>query len=160
MNYSKAIFLINDEVRAVRCSYAPKSGVNVPVPLDEKPHFNRPEEWTTFKTFDQDLTVGDYVVVPSTTRWGVTVCRIAEVDIDLDLETGEDVRWIVGRVNLEDFKRLQAQEEQAVQAIKSAQKRKRRDELREAMLADMPEDQLKALPGYHDAGSKPGGEAS
>ena len=159
MNYSKAIFLINDDVIAVRCSYAPAAGTTVPVPLDKEPKFNRPEEWTTFKTFNKDLKVGDYVVVPSGTRWGVTVCRVAEVDIDLDLETGEDVGWIIGRVSLEDYKRLQAQEEQAIAAIKSAQKRKKREELKEAMLADMPEEQLKTLPIY-DADHKSGGKAS
>lgn len=129
MNYSTAIFLISDTVRAVEGIY--ENSDNAPR--------------TTFKTFDTSIKIDDYVVVPTETRHKMTVVKIVDVDIDLDVETNEDIKWIVGTVNRESFEDLTAQEEDAIARIKSAQKRKKRQELAAALMADA-EEEIKALP--------------
>ena len=129
MNYSRAIFLISDEVRAVYVTYE----------ADE--HASR----SMFKTLDSSIKADDYVVVPTNTRHKMTVCRVAEVDVEPDLEGSDDLDWIIGVVNRADFEDIQRQENEAINKIKSAEKRRKRDELRKALLADA-EDELKALP--------------
>lgn len=131
MNYSKAIFLISDEARAIMATYKAEDGAIA----------------TMFKTLDPDLAVGDFVVVESDTRHHMTVCKIVEVDADVDFDASDEPKWIIGKVAKADFDELRRQENEAIAKIKSAEKRKRRKELSEALLADVNGD-LKSLPIY------------
>ncbi len=131
MNYSRAIFLISDEVRAVDVTYKEHDGA----------------ARTMFKTLDQDIKVDDFVVVPTETRHKMTVCKVAAVDVEPDLEDDKDIAWIIGIVSRSNFDDITRQENEAVAKIKSAEKRRKRDELREALLIDNGAD-LKALPIY------------
>lgn len=131
MNYSRAIFLISDDVRAVLVTYEKD---------DDAPR-------TMYKTFDHSIKVDDYVVVPTSTRHGMTVCKVVCVDIEPDLEEDKDVDWIIGTVDRANFEDITRQEDDAIRKIKSAEKRRKRAELRESLLADAEED-LKALPIY------------
>lgn len=135
MNYSKAIFLISDDVRAVNVTY-------------EKDEPDRPATRTMFKTLNPKIKVDDYVVVPTDTRHHMTVCKVAEVDVEVDLETGNDMEWIVGVVNRANFQKIKSQEGDAISRIKSAEKRRKREELRQALLDDVGEEEVKALPIY------------
>lgn len=128
MNYSTAIFLINDDVRGVACTYKKEDDA----------------ERYVFKTMDQDMAVGDYVVVPTSTRHGMTVVKVAAVDIDVDLESDIQLKWIIARLDLVDHDALLEQETAAINTIQSAQKRKKREELRAALVADAAA--VKALP--------------
>lgn len=130
MNYQRAIFLISDEVRHIVATYLPEEGA----------------KRTSFKTFDRDIGIDDYVVVPSTTRHGMTVVRVVEVDTEPDLDSEEPMEWIVGRIDRTDFEDLERQEAEAVAQIKSAQKRRKREELRQALLDDTAETAIKSLP--------------
>lgn len=140
MNYTRAIFLINDNVRCALCTYESEDEVKNP----------KQEE---FKTFDQNLKVDDYVVVPTTTRHKMTVVKVVgfKSNLDVDLKASQNMDWIIGRVDKADFANITTQEEAAIQAIKSAQKKKERDELREAMLADTSALKTLAITGYGDA---------
>lgn len=131
MNYSKAVFLINDNVRAVIGTY--------------EAHEGAPQ--TVFKSFDQSLKESDYVIVPTDTRHKMTVVKIVGfMDVlDVDLESSTQVAWIIGKVNLADYSQILSEEEAAIQAIKSAEKLKKRNELRAALLADGAE-KIKGLP--------------
>ena len=131
MNYSTAIFLISDKARAVMVTY--------------EEHEGAPQ--TMYKTFNPDIKVGDYVVVPTTTRHHMTVCKIAEVDVEPDFDAAKDVDWIIGTVDPADYEDLKAQEADAIVKIRSAEKRRKREDLRNALIADA-EDDLKALPIY------------
>lgn len=134
MNYSTAIFLLSDKARAALVSYEPAGNGCKP-------------ETTLYKTLNPDIHAGDYVVVPTDTRHGMTVCKVEEIDVDPDIETSANVEWIIGVVNSADFEEIKQQENDAIAQIKSAEKRRKRDELREALLADAG-DELKALPIY------------
>ncbi|MNS50229.1 hypothetical protein D3C72_828710 [compost metagenome] len=127
MNYSTAIFLINSDVRAVAVSYE----------TDHEGKGKRP--FTTFKTFEDDIVEGDYVVIPTGTRHDMTVARVEEVDVEIDLESSAQMHWIVDRVDTTARNKVEAQEAEAIAKIKSAEKRAKQDQLREKLLADNPD---------------------
>lgn len=138
MNYSTAVFLINKNMRAVQAVYEPGNpdGWQPPGPVVKR---------TTFKTLDPSIKIGDFVIVPTNTRHGMTVCKIVEVDSDIDFDSAVSVDWIIGKIDRAPFERTLADEGVAIQAMKSAELRKRRDDLRTALFADQME-ALKALP--------------
>ena len=127
MNYSTAIFLINQHARAVKAVY-------------EDGH---PAE--TFKTLDPTIKVNDFVIVQTTTRHNMTVCKITEVDVDIDFDSSKQISWVIDKIERFTYERLFEQEAQAIQAIKSAELRKKREDLKNALLADSM-DKIKALP--------------
>ena len=129
MNYSTAVFLINDKARAVYGTY----------------EAGKDASKTLFKTLDQTLKVDDFALVPTNTRHNMTVVKITDVDVDFDIETSVHVEWIIGRIELADYASLVAQEQEAITTIQSAQKAKKREELRKALLADA-DNKLSALP--------------
>lgn len=133
MNYSTAVFLINKNVRAVMCTYeADETG---------KP----PAKREMFKTLDPSIKVNDLVVVPTNTRHHMTVTKVVEVDVEIDFDSTVPVDWLVARVDRAPYDTVLAQEAQAITAIHSAERTRKRNELRDAMLADSAE-ALKALP--------------
>ncbi len=117
MNLSTAVFLINDNARAVLVTY--------------EAHDGAPR--TMFKTFDKSIKVDDFVVVPTDTRHKLTVCKVVAVDVDVDFDSSTQVAWLVGKVNLADVNQIKEQEEKAIEAIKAAEKLKKRRELQNSM---------------------------
>jgi len=129
MNYSTAIFLINKSVRAVKVSYD-----------QDKTQPNSPAgNLQVFKTFDTTLFKGEFVIVPTDTRWGMTVCRIEQVDVEVDLESTTQVGWLIGRADRGNYDVLVSEEEAAITAIKSAEKRRKQEELIASLIADNPD---------------------
>jgi len=131
MNYSKAIFLISDKVRAVNCTYENQKG----------------EKSYTFKTLDQTIKAEDYVIVQTDTRYKMTVCKVADIDVDFDFDDGINFKWIVGKVDKTAFDKILAQEAEATSKIKRAETFKKRKELRESIIDEANGD-LKSLPIY------------
>ena len=129
MNYSTAVFLINKNVRGVLATYESDSGA----------------QKTLFKTLDDTISVDDYIIVPTDTRHKMTVCKVAETDVDVDFDSVVKVEWIIGRIDRSSYEQTLKEEAVAIQQIKSAELRKKRDDLREALFADHVE-ALKALP--------------
>ena len=127
-NNSTIVFLINDDVRAVNVKY--EKGDNAP-------------EYT-FKTMDPTIQVGDYVVIPTDSRHNMTVALVSEVDIELDFATDMHIRWIMARVDLTEHEAVLEKEKAAITAVQSAERRKKREELRAALLANSDE-QIKSL---------------
>lgn len=132
MNYSTAIFLINPKVRAIAAIYEPDTD-------------SRKAPRATFKTFDQTIEVGDYILVPTETRHKMTVNKVVEVDIDPDLETGCQMSWVIGTVDRSLYDDVLAQEARAIDLMKAAEKTHAREELRKKMMAHVDETKLAAL---------------
>ena len=126
MNNSALVFLINDDVRAVSVRYEPEGNCS------------------TMKTLDPDLKVDDMVIVETDTRYGFTVAKIKAVDVDVDPDTTLNIKWVVGKLDLTDHQAVLDKEKQAIDMIQSAEKRKRRREMREALFDDADEG-VKAL---------------
>ena len=119
MNLSLAVFLLNDAARCVGVTYEGTEN----------------EAVTLFKTMDQSIKADDFVVVPTNTRHKMTVCKVKTVDIPVDYDSTKPMDWIIGRINLADIDALKAQEALAFERIRDAEQNKRRNELRDALLA-------------------------
>lgn len=128
MNYTTAVFLINTSVRAIMATYEA---------ADNAPR-------TLFKTLDPELKEGDFVIVPTDTRHKMTVCKVVEVDVDFDIEASTPVHWVIGKVDREAFDETLKQEAIAIQKIKAAELRKKREDLASGLLANHV-DELKSL---------------
>lgn len=139
MNYQKAIFIINDDVRALRVQYQPELC---------NPRKGDDVDAIIFKTLDPAIKKGDLVVVPTKTRHKATVVKVTDIDIDPGYDLPGECRWVIQRVNMTDFDLLKEREEEAVSQIRQVEDRRRRKELRQAMEADAAES-LKALPIYN-----------
>lgn len=129
MNYSTAVFLINKNLRAVLATYEAEDTA----------------KRTLFKTFDESINPGDFVIVPTDTRHRMTVCKVVEVDVDVDFDAPGPVMWIIGKIDKTGYEQTLGQEAVAIQKIKSAELRKKREDLASSMLAQS-RDELKALP--------------
>lgn len=127
MNYSTAIFLINNHARALKVTY--EDGANPEI----------------VKTLDQTIKLDDYVVVETDTRHKMTVVKVVETDVDFDLESSTKMRWIIGKVDTESFQMTLEREQEAIAAIKKAELRKKREDLRDNLLKDHLET-VKSLP--------------
>lgn len=122
MNYSSAVMIINHEVRAIRTSYEPAANSQ-----------NQPLT-TVFKTLDKTIKKGDYVVVPTETRWGYTVNRVEEVDVDVNFDSPDQLKWVLNKVDVDGNKKTVAEEGKWVLALQESEKRKRREELRKQLI--------------------------
>lgn len=132
MNKTTAVFLINDRVRAIRAAYeADTPTVKAATEL--------------FKTFDQGIQVGDLINVVSTTRHLVTVCKVQAVDVEFDIETTANIQWVIGKIDMSQHLATLGMENDALTAIASAEKNRKREELRKSLMADV-EGKISGLP--------------
>lgn len=116
MNYSTAIFFLDANVRAIRASYD-----------------DNESKTTLFKTLDESIKCDDFVVVPTGTRQGMTVCKVKEIDIEVDPDYSAQVEWIVGKIDKERYDSILKQEDVAIQKLKSAEIRKKRAVIQESL---------------------------
>lgn len=147
MNYSTAIFLINNKVRAMVVAYEPEVDTAIPwqnAVQKGKTSCGLPNR-TTFKTLDASIKTGDFVVIPTSTRHNMTVCKVVEADVDINFDDMTAMEWIVAVVDRSGYELTKSQEGTAINAIRSAEMKKKRDDLRNAILADRM-DAIKALP--------------
>jgi hypothetical protein len=126
MDNSRIVFLINDTVRAVLAQYEEHG------------------KHEMFKTFDQNLKVGDMAVVQSGTRFGMTTVKITAVDVDVNFDSTTPIHWVVQAVDKPAFDAILAQEAQAISAVQAAELRRKKEELRATMFKDH-EASIKAL---------------
>lgn len=149
MNYSTAIFLINPKVRAIKAIYEPDA--------DGKTDHTTKAKREIFKTFDPMVSVGDLLIVPSSTRLEVTTVKVVETDIEVDLETTADIKWVVGIIDMEPFKDVKRLEQQAIDKIKQAEANHRREELRQKLMANVDQGAMATLQiaNMGDAGGAP-----
>lgn len=116
MNYSSAVMIINHDIRAIRTSYEP--GTNGKEP-----------NTYVYKTIDRTIKKGDFVVVPTDTRWGYTVNKVEAVDVDVDFDSDVILKWILSKVDVDGNKQTISEEEKWVQALQQSEKLKRREAL-------------------------------
>lgn len=139
MNYSTAVMLINPSIRAIKTIYKPDT-----VRPDGKSTMNEPR--VIYKTLDKDIKKGDLVVVETHTRHGMTAVLVEEVDIEVDFESDVVVRWVVDKVDTTQLKTIQAEEGKWIDALKAAEKRRKREEIKKNMLAMYDDEGIDKLP--------------
>lgn len=136
-NYSNAIFLLHDKARMMLGIFEADAATG-PTAKREP-----------FKTFDPTIKEGDLVVVETGTRHNASVVKIAKADVPPNFTSTEQTRWIIGKVDLARYAQFKAMEEEAIEAVKQAELRKERAELKKTMFADYSEE-LSALPVVKD----------
>lgn len=133
MDASKIVFLINDQVRLIRVSYEAQPADIQNVTAGYAPKFYN------FKTLDQSIKVGDFVVVETGTRHGLTVCKVEEVDLDVDFDDGISLKWAFQRVDAVNMETIRSAEAEAIAAAKRAELKRKRAQLREGIFAEHSE---------------------
>lgn len=131
---SRKIFVANDNVRGLLAIYEYE-------PADKPGTAKR----TFFKTLDPSIKVGDYLTVPSTTRHHMTTVKVVDVDVECDLADQTPVDWVIGKIDRRAYEQVVTNEGEMLNMIRSAEKKKMRADLKAAVFADVPEDQVKTL---------------
>lgn len=129
MDSSKIVFLINDQVRLIKVTYD----------KEESQPLNAVKRDYMFKTLDQSIAVDDFVVVETGTRHGLTVCKVTEVDLDVDFNDGVSLKWAFHRVDSALIEDTRAKEAEAISAAKRAELKRQRAQLREGIFAEHSE---------------------
>lgn len=134
MNYTTAVMLINTNIRAVNVIY-------------EKDKENSKAKRVMFKTLDQNLKVGDLVVIPTDAdhRHGFTVAKVDAVDVDVDFDSATKVEWIADIFDDAAYEKLLVEEQQYIELIKKGEQLKRRKDIA-ANLDALSVEGLKELP--------------
>lgn len=146
MNYSTAVMLINEEIRAISCSYEPDV-------LRADGTVSHKTGRKVYKTLDKTIKVGDFVVVPTTTRHNMTVNKVEEVDVDVDFEDGVEVFWAISKVDVDTVKAIKSKEGEWVTELKKVERKHQKEKLKEKVLGAYSVDDVKVLSftGSHDA---------
>lgn len=105
-----------------------------------------PKGATVFKTMDPTIEVSDFVVVPTDTRHGMTVCQVVATDFEIDYENTAECHWIIGKVDTTEFEDNRQKEAEALAQVKAAAHNKRRKELAEQLIGQLDPDSLKNIP--------------
>ena len=120
MNYSTALFLFNDKLRAISTVYEP----------------TQETKRATFKTLDPNIKIGDFVAVPTGTRYKMSIVKVVDVDVDVDFDSPIHMDWIIGVVDRAPYEATLTNEGRAIAKMKSAEAHKKREELKKAMFAE------------------------
>lgn len=140
---SVMIFIANDLVKGIKVQYEPTDGLTFSERAKNMPLAANPVVRTNnnqfCKTMIQDLVVGDYVVVQTSERHGLSVCRVTEIDVEVDLGDRTPVMWAFGRVDTTNCIGIINEENLMLERIASAEKRREKEKLRSAMMKDNPE---------------------
>lgn len=132
MRHSNMILVLNDDVRCVSVSYQPG------------------EKGYTYKTFDHSLKVDDYVAIPTDTRHGFTIGRVTEVDIDFDIESNLELKWIAGKIDKEAYDTILEKEQEMIRAVGAAERRAKRESMRKNLF-EAKEEEMQRIAGIFDA---------
>ncbi|MCK5614791.1 hypothetical protein KAR91_73700 [Candidatus Pacearchaeota archaeon] len=142
MNYSTAIFLTDAPVRSIAVTYEKiDMSQDTTKQMKYTPAYlsggSLPNDAVVFKTMDTDVKIGDFVIVPTDTRHGMTVCKVVGADFEIDFESDKECHWIVGTVNTLDFEKIRQLEEKVIIKIKDGEVNNKRAEMRKSLEASM-----------------------
>lgn len=88
-----------------------------------------PADIKSFKTFDTTIAKGDFVVIPTDTRWGFTVGRVEDVDLVVNFNSQETMRWVASKVDKAAYDSIAEREKVLTAAVSKATAEKARREL-------------------------------
>ena len=133
MDASKLVFLLREDARLIRAAYEP-----ITAEMQTAPSAVQPKTYQ-FKTLDPNISVGDFVVVETGTRHGLTVCKVTEVDLEPDFDDGISLKWAFFSIPVAEIDRIKGLESEAIAVARRAELRKKKEELREAIFRDSEE---------------------
>ena len=136
MNLSRAILLINPNIRVIETQYEVD-------PPPGSPSRDAPKK-TLFKTLDPTIKVGDIVLVPTSTRWKASANKVTAVDVQIDdHDAPGELKWLIDRVDMTAYDRSVAMEQEAFTVMRDAEKKRKQTELLKSI--------YEANPGLKDA---------
>lgn len=135
-NYSRAILLFNENIRVVNICYEPDT--------DRVKQTRYP-----YKTLDQTIQKDDYVVIPTDTRHGFTVVRVDAVDVEVELESGVDLKWIVDKVDMPLYNKVLSEEGKWISTLKASEARKKREDMKKNLTEFVKAGEIEALAITH-----------
>ena len=143
-NLSTAIMLLDERVRAVAVTYEKIDyDEDTTKQMKYSPAYlasgKLPKGAVLFKTMDESIKVGSYVIVPTNTRHSMTVCKVVGVDVVVDFDDPNEIYWIVGTVDTAPFEQIRQDEEQVLIAMKKSADAKKREEARAAFAESVPD---------------------
>jgi len=121
MHDSRKVFLLDEEPRCILATY------------EEGENASR----TEFKTWDQDIQVDDFIVVPSGTRHDMTVVKVVKVDVEPNLESSHKMDWVVCKIDRAAFEDTTQREATFLNAARKAEKLRKKQQMREDFLRDV-----------------------
>lgn len=127
MRNGNIILALDPTIKVVRLMYA-ESGSN---PIYAKTEL--------------DLEVDDIVVVSTGTRVNYTCCKVIDADVDFDVESHDELVWVVGFVDIPAHNARLARESRIVKAVTTANRQRQRDKLREQLTAGVDAEMLEQL---------------
>lgn len=136
MNKSTAIFLVKDDIRCISVAY--DKAVDYKGKAQGK-------DIKSFKTADPTIKVHDLVVIPTDSRWGFTIGRVEEVDLHVDFDSPEIMRWIAGSIDTNEYDRVNKLEADMMNVVAEADRGHRQEELKRKMFANVNPEALAAL---------------
>lgn len=119
-NYSTAVMLFNPKIRAINIFYNP---------IEKDPS----QSSFTFKSLDPTIETDDLVVIPTDTRHGFTVVKVAEVDVEVDIESDTQLKWIASKLDTRANDAVLLEEGKWIAQMKKGEARKRREEIKKNM---------------------------
>lgn len=161
-NLSTLIFLVNEDVRAIAVTYEEIDLSKDTTKMKYNPEYlskgRLPSGAVIFKTMDPKIKMNDFVIVPTNTRHGMTVCKVVAVDVEIDFQSAEECHWIVGTVDTNEFERLRQQEDEMIARVKAARVNDERKKLAASLLANLGDADIKSIPMVKKSEEK-GGDA-
>lgn len=131
-NASLNVFLLDDvPVMALIASYQPQPETN---------SGDKAKAWTpdvsVFKTFDLSIKPGDTIVVPTDIRHKTTTVKVEKVKIPPDFDWGQEVRWVVGKVDMPAYEKTLEQDKDLADKVAEVALRKKKAQLRKDLMDD------------------------
>lgn len=126
-NYSAIAALLSDDVVGYGCSFTALTKTG-----------KATSKVYVFKGLRDSYEAEDCVVVPGASDYAVAY--IVEANLELDFDSTLVYKWVIDKVDFTAYDDIIEQEESAIDKIKSAKKRKGREEIKEALLADVADD--------------------
>lgn len=117
MNYTTAVMLFNENIRAISVAY------------EDTKEVQNQKTWI-FKTLDQSIKKDDVLVVTSGTRHGLTTVKVIETDVEVDFDSDVQLKWIISKVETATYDKILEEEKAWIDTMKQAQLKKKREDIR------------------------------
>lgn len=149
MNYSTinslVNSLVNEDIKYVSCVFSTGDETF----NDDRAKNYKNSKTYTYKTNIQDLKVGDLVVVEcqgNSSNFGFAIARVVTIDEEPEYTASIHYKWVVGKVNLDEFTQLKIEEDMIVANIKQLEKKAKHAHILSEMKAQgITQDALKTL---------------
>lgn len=142
MNKTTAIFLAVDGVRCISVAYDVQG-------FDHKGKAI-PKDIKSFKSMDPSIEKDQLVLIPTDSRWGFTVGKVVDVDLHVDFDSNEQMRWIVSAIDTEAYEQMLSTERTMMDVVADADRNARQQKLKEQIFANVDPAKLAAI-GFQGA---------